>query len=286
LLKYAGLQKKANFILISPIKYEKMKIKNGFLMIAALLSLSIIMMAFDRRPDKKELYQIKVYRMKTNEQVTQVDIFLNNAYLPALHRLGIPSIGVFKKLGLDTAREKSIYVLIPMTSLQQINRIEDGLTKDVTYHKDGAAYLTVPFDAPAYIRIETIVLRAFNNMPHFQPPSLIGDTSKRIYELRSYEASSETLYKQKVHMFNTGGEIALFARLGFNAVFYAEVFAGSHMPNLMYMTSFDNMASRDEHWKTFGADPEWKRLSALPEYQHTVSKADILLLYPAVYSEL
>ncbi|HTE26425.1 NIPSNAP family protein [Flavitalea sp.] len=86
-------------------------------------------------------------------------------------------------------------------------------------------------------------------------------------------------------MFNEGGEIPLFKRLGFNAVFYAEVLAGSRMPNLMYMTSFDNQAARDEHWKSFGADAEWKRLSALPEYQHTVSKADIILLHPAIYSE-
>ncbi|MDB5209477.1 MAG: family containing protein, partial [Sediminibacterium sp.] len=117
-------------------------------------------------------------------------------------------------------------------------------------------------------------------------PSLNGDPAERIYELRSYEGASEILYKQKVHMFNEGGEIALFNRLGFNAVFYAEVLSGSHMPNLMYMTSFDNRASRDEHWKNFGADSEWKRLSALPEYQHTVSKADIFFLHPAAYSEL
>ncbi len=255
-------------------------------MVVALLSLSITMMAFDYKPAEKDIYQIKVYHMNSNEQVTQVDNFLKNAYLPALHRLGISSVGVFKNVGIDTAVEKRIYVLIPMSSLEQLNHIEDGLTKDVTYHNDGAAYLTVPFNVPAYMRIETIVLRAFSDMPHFQPPSLKGDTAKRIYELRSYEATSETFYRQKVHMFNEGGEIALFARLGFNAVFYAEVLAGSRMPNLMYMTSFDNMASRDEHWKTFGADPEWKRLSALPEYQHTVSKADILLLYPAAYSEL
>jgi hypothetical protein len=263
-----------------------MKIKNGFLMVVALLALSISTMASNRKPPKKDIYQVRVYHMKTNEQVTQVDKFLQSAYLPALHRLGISSVGVFKNVGIDTAVEKNMYVLIPMHSLEQLNRIEDGLVKDVTYNKDGAAYLNVPFDAPAYIRVETIVLRAFNNMPHFQSPSLKGDTSKRMYELRSYEATSETLYRQKVRMFNEGGEIALFARLGFNAVFYAEVLAGSRMPNLMYMTSFDNKTSRDEHWKTFGADPEWKRLSALPEYQHTVSKADILLLYPAAYSEL
>ena len=224
--------------------------------------------------------------MKTSNQVTQVDNFLKNAYLPALHRLGVSHVGVFKNVGIDTALEKSIYVWIPLRSLEQINRIEDGLTKDATYNNDGAAYLTVPFDAPAYTRIETIVLRAFNKMPHFQSPSLKGDPAERIYELRSYEGSSEKLYKQKVHMFNEGGEIPLFNRLGFNAVFYAEVLAGSHMPNLMYMTSFDNKASRDEHWKNFDADPEWKRLSALPEYQHTVSKADIIFLHPAAYSEL
>jgi len=243
-------------------------------------------MAFDNKPAEKDIYQIKVYRMKTNDQVAQVDTFLKNAYLPALHRLGISSVGVFKNAGIDTTVEKSIYVWIPLRSLEQLNRIEDGLTKDLKYNNDGAAYLNVPFNAAAYTRIETIVLRAFSKMPHFQHPSLKGDTEKRIFELRSYEGSGEKLYKQKVHMFNEGGEITLFNRLGFNAVFYAEVLAGSHMPNLMYMTSFDNMVSRDEHWKIFGADPEWKRLSALPEYQHTVSKADILLLHPASYSEL
>ena len=263
-----------------------MEIKNGVLTVVSLFILSTSLMAFGGKSAEKDIYQIKVYRMKTNDQVTQIDNFLKNAYLPALHRLGVSLIGVFKNVGIDTAVEKSIYVLIPMRSLEQLNQIEDGLTKDISYNNDGAAYLTVPFNAPAYTRIETIVLRAFNKMSRFQAPSLKGDSAERIYELRSYEAATENLYKQKVRMFNEGGEIDLFNRLGFNAIFYAEVLAGSNMPNLMYMTSFDNQASRDEHWKTFGADPEWKRLSALPEYQHTVSKADIILLHPATYSEL
>lgn len=263
-----------------------MKIKNGLLTAFALLCLSNTLMAFDRKPAEKDIYEIKVYRMKTNDQVIIVDNFLKNAYLPALHRLGVSKVGVFKNVGIDTAAEKRMYVLIPLRSLEQINRIEDGLIADGAYNTDGAAYLAAPFDAPAYTRIETIVLRAFSKMPHFQSPSLNGEPSERIYELRSYEGSSEKFYHQKVHMFNEGGEVPLFKRLGFNAVFYAEVLAGSHMPNLMYMTSFDNMASRDEHWKNFGADPEWKRLSAMPEYQHTVSKADIIFLHPAVYSEL
>ena len=73
-------------------------------------------------------------------------------------------------------------------------------------------------------------------------------------------------------MFNKGNEIALFNRLGFNAVFYGEVLVGSKMPNLMYMTSFENRASRDAHWKAFSEDPEWKKLSAMSEYKNNVSK--------------
>ena len=86
-------------------------------------------------------------------------------------------------------------------------------------------------------------------------------------------------------MFNEGGEVDLFNRLKFNAVFYAEVLTGSRMPNLMYMTTFNNKAERDEHWKNFGSDSTWKRISVMPEYLNTVSKADIFFLRPAEFSD-
>ena len=69
-------------------------------------------------------------------------------------------------------------------------------------------------------------------------------------------------------------------------MFYGEVLAGSRMPNLMYMTTYSDKKSRDEHWKTFGDDPDWKKLTAMSEYQHNVSKADIEFLVPADYSDL
>ena len=82
-----------------------------------------------------------------------------------------------------------------------------------------------------------------------------------------------------------GGEIGLFKRLNFNAVFYGEVVDGSKMPNLMYMTSFNNMADRDAHWKTFRDDAQWISIKDLPEYLHTVSKNDQLLLRAKSYSD-
>jgi hypothetical protein len=86
-------------------------------------------------------------------------------------------------------------------------------------------------------------------------------------------------------MFNEGGEVTLFKRLNFNAVFYAEVLAGDRTPNLMYMTTFENRAERDAHWKAFVDDPEWKKLSSMPEYQKNVSKIDIFFIRPTVYSD-
>ena len=87
-------------------------------------------------------------------------------------------------------------------------------------------------------------------------------------------------------MFNEGGEIDIFKRLNFNAVFYAEVIAGSHMPNLMYMTSFNTKAERDEHWKVFSADAAWKKISGMSDYANTVSKHDITLMHATEYSDL
>jgi hypothetical protein len=58
------------------------------------------------------------------------------------------------------------------------------------------------------------------------------------------------------------------------------------MPNLMYITSFENRASRDAHWKAFSNDPQWKQLSSMSEYKNNVSKNTIVFLKPTDYSEM
>lgn len=236
--------------------------------------------------DKRDYYEIKLYRLANNEQVQKVDEFLKNAYLPALHRAGIKKVGVFHPVGNDTSSDKRIYVYIPLPSLGHLDKIEELLVKDKQLQTDGASYWNTAFNATSYKRIESILLKAFPLMPSFNTPVLTGKKTDRVYELRSYEGGTEQLYRQKVKMFNEGGEIPLFKRLEFNAVFYAEVIVGSHMPNLMYMTSFNNMAERDAHWKTFGADPEWNKLKVVPEFLNTVSKNEQVLLNPTEFSEL
>lgn len=235
---------------------------------------------------KGDFYQIKIYELKTDSQMQMVDDYLQNAYLPALHRAGIAKVGVFKPIANDTASIKKIYVLIPFHSANQFFNLTNVLNKDASYNEAGREYLNASYTNAPYQRIESILLEAFPNAQKFNLPDLKSAKSERIYELRSYEGPTEKLYDNKVTMFNKGDEIGLFKRLGFNAVFYASVISGCHMPNLMYMTTFENMAEHDAHWKAFSDDAYWKKLSAMPEYQHNVSHSDIILMHPAEYSDI
>ncbi|WP_159476636.1 NIPSNAP family protein [Dyadobacter sp. 3J3] len=235
----------------------------------------------------KEFYQIKVYHLKNQEQEKRVDEFLQKAYLPALHRQGISRVGVFKPVAsTEAAAEKLIYVFIPFSSQKDLFRLDQKLASDKNYAVDGKEYLDAVYNDAPYERIETIVLEAFEKSPHFTMPQVTGPKKDRIYELRSYEGHTEKISENKITMFNKGDEVGLFKRLGFNAVFYAEVLAGSRMPNLMYMTTFENKASRDQHWDAFGKDDYWKKLVAMPEYAHNVSKNDTKFLYPTEYSDI
>lgn len=249
---------------------------------AALLLVLTTILSF--KTPEREFYEIRIYHLKNDAQVSRLDAFLKDAYLPALHRAGLKNIGVFKPIDLDTA-DRRVYLLVPFKTLSDLVSVQDALSKDKQYLSSGAEYIDTKHDNPAFARIESIILQAFSHNPKLQLPELKSARGERVYELRSYEGHSEKIFRNKVHMFNEGGEVALFKRLGFNAVFYGEVLAGSRMPNLMYMTTFENKASRDEHWKTFGADPEWKKLSSMPEYQNNVSKIDIFFLRPTEYSD-
>jgi hypothetical protein len=244
------------------------------------------MQVYAGKSPAREFYQIKIYHFKSAEQEKLMDDYLQQALLPALHKTGIGKIGVFKPLANDTAADKLIYVLMPLRSFEQLLGLPALLEKDAVYTAAAGAYLNAPYTGPPYTRMESILLKAFAMAPNMQLPVFNGPQADRIFELRSYESATEKLYLNKVHMFNEGGEVPLFKRLQFNAVFYADVINGSHMPNLMYMTSFDNMASREQHWKNFVADEAWKKLSSMPEYQHNVSKAEIILMHSTAYSDI
>lgn len=230
-------------------------------------------------------YQIIVYHLKDVAQIQSTEQYLKNAYLPFLHKAGVEKIGVFKPITNDTSSDKRIYVLIPLKTIDQIDKLDEAIWKDAEHEKNGSVYLNTAYNQPAFIRKENMLVKAFEGMPGYSVPNLTGLVTEKIYEFRSYEGPTEKMYRSKVDMFNAGQEIQLFERLQFNALFYGSVLVGDKMPNLVYMTSFNNMAERDAKWKDFSADPVWKDISTRPKYLNTVSHADIILTHATEYSD-
>jgi hypothetical protein len=257
-----------------------MKLSKLFFLIALFCTLS----SFGKTTTKsREFYQIKTYILQSSKQEETTENFLKEAYLPALKRIGIKNIGVFKPRVADSL--KKIIVLIPFSSMKQFVSLDENLAKDKIYATTGADYINASYKEAPYIRIESILLQAFTDHPFLKKPSLNSPRENRVYELRSYESATEAIYRNKVDMFNAGGEIILFNRLAFNTVFYGEVVSGAKMPNLMYLTTFDNQESRDSHWKAFVDSPEWKGLIAMEKYKNNISHIDITFLYPTDYSD-
>lgn len=255
--------------------------KNIFLITLCLT----LLLGYKSVAQKRELYQIKTYNLKSETQLTVTENFLKDAYLPALKRIGIKAVGVFKPKTFAADSIKKIVVVIPFASSKQFLQLENKLAKDQEYLSIGSPYLNAAYNQAPYVRIESVVLQAFTDHPLLTLPQLDSPRANRVYELRSYESATEAIYRRKVDMFNAGGEIKLFQRLQFNAVFYGEVLSGGKMPNLMYLTTFANQESRDNHWKAFVDSPEWKSLLTMDKYKNTISHIDILFLYPTDYSD-
>jgi hypothetical protein len=234
----------------------------------------------------RQYYTLSIYHFKDSAQEKVLDHYLSEALLPALHRMNIAYAGIFKSLANDTVSDKKIYVFIPFHSAGEVQQLNEKLQKDKAFQAAGYEYINAVFSTPPYTRIETILLYAFPMAPRMQLPELRSAKNERVYELRSYESATEKIFQNKVNMFNEGDEIGLFKRLGFNAVFYSEVVAGSRMPNLMYMTTFNNMEDREKHWKAFSDDAQWKKLTSMPLYQKNVQHADIIFLRPTNYSDI
>jgi hypothetical protein len=256
------------------------------IMKAALFCLACLIAWASNAAPKPEFYELRIYTFKSSEQLQRTEAYLEKALLPALHRQGNSRIGVFRPTETDSTFGKKLYVLIPHKTLAVFDKQESVLAKDKAYLESGKDYLDAVYGEPPYKRIQIILLKAFSGMPLAAKPDLKTPVNERVYELRSYEGHTEKIYRNKVDMFNSGDEVGLFKRLGFNAVFYGEVVSGSNMPNLMYMTTFENQASRDAHWKAFVEDPQWKSLLAMPQYKNNVSRIEIFFLRPTTYSDL
>jgi hypothetical protein len=234
-----------------------------------------------------DYYELRHYLLRRGPQTALMEGYLSRAFLPAAGRAGAGPIGVFTVMA--GPESPSLYVLITHQSIDGFATLPDRLAADADYQKNAADYLTAPATSPAYVRMQTSLLRAFSGYPRVQLPFGGGDAGRRsrIFELRRYESHSEAAGRKKIEMFNTA-EIALFRKAGMQPVFFGETLLGADLPNLTYLLVYEDMAAHDRQWAAFAADPDWRTLSTTPGFTdpEIVSNISNYFLRPAPYSQI
>jgi NIPSNAP len=234
---------------------------------------------------QREYYELRRYHLESGPQTKLTNTYLEEALIPGLNRLGMKPIGVFNlEIGVETP---SIYVLIPSNSLETLVRSEFRLREDDQYMKAGEAFLSAPAKEPAYTRVESSLMIAFEGWPKLILPPVSGKEGKRVFELRTYESPSNADHVRKVEMFHSG-EFGAFERAGFWQVFFGDVLIGPRLPKLTYMLGFPDLSERNAKWKAFQSDPEWKKLtgSSRFNYESIVSNVTNVMIAPTAYSQV
>jgi hypothetical protein len=233
----------------------------------------------------REYYQLRRYQLQSGPQRKLADGFFADALIPGLNRLGVSPVGVFTvSIGPESP---AFYVLIPSRSVESLVTADFRLEQDAEYLKAGAAFLGAPAKEPAYVRMESSLMLAFEGKPRLSAPPVTAQHGSRMFELRTYESPSDLDHRRKVEMFNSG-EFDVFEKAGFWQIFYGDTLIGPRLPNLTYMLGFEDLGVRDRQWKAFGSAPEWKKLSGSSRYnfEEIVSSITNVILSPTSYSQI
>jgi hypothetical protein len=232
-----------------------------------------------------ECYELRLYHLRRGPRTDLFDKFYREAAIPALNRAGLARVGVFSVM--VGPESPTMYVLLAHPSLESVTGTLARLDADAEYQKAGAEFLNAPAANPAYVRVESSLMIAFEGMPKLEVPSFPGGGASRFFELRTYESHSRKAHLKKVEMFNHG-EISIFRRTGLAPVFFGRTLVGSRLPNLTYLLGFENAAAHEKGWSTFVADDQWKKLRSTPGYTDAEIVCNIsnVLLRPASYSQI
>jgi hypothetical protein len=233
--------------------------------------------------EPRQFIELRRYHLLPGTKQRAFITFVGDALVPAMNRAGVAKVGAFTVVYGEN--EPTLLLVLAHPTLDSVASLRDRLAGDAAYARAGAAILDAPMSDPAFVRVESTLLRAFEAMPTLQPSAGAGTGTRGIFELRTYESHSNRAALNKIKMFNAG-EVPIFRRAGLTPVFFGETVIGAKMPSLTYMVTFPDMAARDAGWTRFGQDPEWKTLSADPQYRDNVSAISDIILQPTAYSQI
>jgi hypothetical protein len=231
----------------------------------------------------RQYIELRRYHLLPGTKQRAFTAFIGDVAIPAMNRAGVNRVGAFNVVYGENS--PSLLLLLSHQTLDSVVSLRDRLANDAAYARAGAAILDAPLSDPAFVRVESTLLRAFDAMPTLEPSTNAAAATPHIFELRTYESHSDRAALNKLKMFNAG-EVPIFRRAGLTPVFFGETVVGANMPSLTYMLTFSDISARDAAWASFGKDPAWKTLSGDPQYRDNVSAISDIILQPTAYSQI
>ncbi len=256
----------------------------------AILTVATTLCAGSARTDERQVIELRTYHFASPQRLESFAGFAADGLAPALRRLGCAPVGLFRarvsdnpNLASDTNLELRLYVVIPHPDAGSAVTLDDRLAADPVYRAAESNALAAPLKDPVYLRRDTQLLRGFRRCSKVRAPARGPD---RVAQLRIYESHNDDRARWKVHMFDEGGEIAIFERVGLNPVLFGSSVAGTRLPNLVYILAFDSREQLDAAWAKFRSDPAWLKLKDDPTYADTVSQIVSIIMRPLPGSDI
>jgi hypothetical protein len=198
-------------------------------------------------------YLLEQYFLRHSTQLPRINEFMSQGFLPTVSKFHTgPKIFLE---ALVAAHLPQFVTVLGLTSLDELTSLRTRLRQDSTFQKSFAAWENGP--EPPYEYLTHTLLKATDYSPAVSnSPS--GE-KPRVFELRVYHSPT---WKQlaALHRRFAGPEIKIFHRVGVQPILYTETVIGQNMPNLTYLTPFQDLAAREKAWSAFGADPEWMKV--------------------------
>lgn len=199
-------------------------------------------------------------RNGADNQRQRVTEFMRDAVKPALERAGVPGMAFFAtSLGPDTP------AILQVTQYASLGAMDETLAKlaaDKDYVKATAAFNKLP--GLNYQRMESTLLRTVPMLAGISAPPHDGKRPGMLFELRTYESNNSETLKRKIGMFEEGGELEIFRKVGMKTIFFGRTIVGPNQPNLTYMLAYDNFSAREKCWGDFLKHPDWIKLRETP----------------------
>ena len=230
---------------------------------------------------KNQIFEVRKYHLRNtpDNQRQRTTQYMEKALMPAFQRAGVTQLGFFASMiAPDTPFLMYVYAHASLAAYEEAHA---KVAADAEFVKLQTAYYSQP--GLNFVRYETSLLKAFDGMPSMEVPA--AQKAARVFELRTYESNNNVTLNRKVGMFNDG-EIAIFRKAGLNPVFFGTTSVGTNQPSLTYMLWYDDLATREKKWRTFGSHPDWIKLRSTPGLSdpEIVSNISNVILSPLPFS--